>query len=197
MARKRNRKLSTIELTVLGIAWLRGPCTIYVVMKILSQAGSTYHKSRAGTTYSVAHRLLEFGLLEKIEETGDNGEQLVRVSEEGIVILKDWYRPPIPMFEVAFSSDLIRLRFYFMGVLDREERLAFVDDARVGLHTFLERCHELMLKNEEVGDYYGILATLAAIKETEARIEWLEVVRKWVDDPESLPRPWAESVLKS
>lgn len=197
MPPKRTRKLSTTELTILGIAWLRGPCTIYTLMKVLSQTGSTYHSSRAGTTYSVANRLIKFSLLSHLDSESEGGERLVQVTEQGEKVLREWYQPPIALQDVAYSSDLIRLRFYFMGVCSREERLAFVDNSREGLMTFLDKCRGLLRKNEELGDVFGVLASLSAIKETEARIEWLDIVRKWVDDPSSLPKPWSESVLKA
>jgi len=185
------RKLSSIELTVLGMAWLRGPCTIYSIMKELSSSASTYHKSRAGTAYSVARRLIEFGLL----SVTDAEEKLVRITESGEEELRLWLTPPIPLPDIAHSADMLRLRFFFLGVLDQERRLAFIDDSLSGLRQFLERCEGLIQANEDIGDYFGALATLSSVLETRARIEWLQIVRRWVENPLPAGSGWTEQIL--
>ena len=194
MAIKSNRKLSTIELTVLGMAWLRGPCTIYSIMKELSSSASTYHKSRAGTAYSVSKRLLSFKLLEPCTP---EEEKFIRITEEGIAELKQWLEPPVPLMDIAHSADLIRLRFFFLGVTDQESRLAFIDNTVEGLHTFLKRCEGLIQANEDIGDYFGALATLSTVLETKARIEWLTIVRKWVENPIPEHQGWGKTLLES
>lgn len=189
------RKLSTLEMTVIGLAWLRGPCTIYALMKELSLSASSFHKSRAGTAYSVANRLLEFGLLELADQEETADERLVRISESGKIALQEWLASPVPMADVAHSADLIRLRFFFIGAISVEERLAFIDSSILGLEAFLHECVALVPKNEEIGDYFGVLATLSAIYETKARIEWLKVVRKWVVHPITDQGHWSETTL--
>lgn len=192
MPAAKNRKLSTIELTVLGMAWLRGPCTIYSIMKELSSSASTYHKSRAGTAYSVSKRLLGFKLLEPIQS---EDEKLVQITEEGVEELKKWLEPPVPLMDIAHSADLIRLRFFFLGATDQESRLAFIDDTLKGLKVFHNRCESLIQANEDIGDYFGALATLSTVLETKARIEWLTIVREWVVNPIPDDQGWAKTIL--
>lgn len=200
MARSRNtdhpdRQLSTVEMTVLGFAWLRGPCTIYSIMKELSASESSYHKSRAGTAYSVANRLIRFGFL---EECGvqQAGERNVRVSQTGIEVLQEWIGPPVPMADVAHSADLLRLRFFFLGSVSQEKRIAFIDEAIEGLREFQTRCEALLPANQDIGDYFGALATVSSILETRARIEWLTIVRDWVVNPMPEGQDWTEAILK-
>ncbi|MFI5384628.1 MAG: hypothetical protein ACHQ50_00755 [Fimbriimonadales bacterium] len=176
----RSRALSTIEMTILGIAWLRGPCTTYTIMKELATSASTYYKSRAGTAYSVVDRLVGFKLLEQMTGQGDGGEKLIKVTESGVDALRKWLTPPIPLPDIAHSADLIRLRFFFLGVLEPEKRLTFIDDALAGLRKHLARCEALIPENEAIGDHFGALATLAVVLETKARIQWLEIVRERV-----------------
>lgn len=187
----KSRKLSTIELTFLGLTWLRGPCTTYSIMKELSMSASSFHKSRAGTAYSVVKRLTANGFIETLDD------QTIRVTQAGIDALQGWFTSPVPLADISHSADLIRLRFFFLGVVDLETRLNFIDSSIKGLHTFRRKCEELLHKNEEIGDYFGVLATLSTILETDARIEWLNTVRKWVENPVSGSQPWAETVLKS
>jgi len=182
-----DRKLSNLEMTVLGFAWLRGPCTIYAIMKELSLSASSFHKSRAGTAYSIANRLLGFGLLGQEDEN-------VQITPAGEAELKSWFAD-IPLTDIAHSADLIRLRVFFLGVVDSSERLRFIDESLAGLRTFLRTCEELVPKNEEIGDYFGVLATMSVVLETRARIQWLELVRDWVENP--MESDWARRALGS
>jgi len=186
----RKGKFTTIEMTVLGMTWLRGPCTIYAVMMELSSSASTYHKSRAGTAYSVAKRLLKLGLIENV----DDGQ--VRVTAAGEMALGEWVGPSVPMMDVAHSADLLRLRFFFLGALPAEKRLAFIDESIASLEIFLARCEDLIPKNEEIGDYFGALATVSSVLEARARIEWLRLVREWVEHPMPEDGAWAETIMR-
>ena len=173
----RTRALSTIEMSVLGLAWLRGTRTTYAIMKELATSNSTYYKSRAGTAYSVVERLIGFGLIEYSTEPGHGGEKLIQVTPAGRAALEKWLTPPIPTADIAHSADFIRLRFFFIGVLEPKKRLAFIDDSLAGLRSHLARCEALIPANEAIGDHFGALATLSIILETKARIQWLELVR--------------------
>jgi DNA-binding PadR family transcriptional regulator len=183
------RKLSTIELTVLGMTYLRQPCTIYAVMKELGASASSYYKSRAGTAYSVANRLISFGLLDQSED------QLIHLTEDGEKALKHWLTPPLPVMDIAHSADLIRLRTFFLGIVDLKTRLEFLDSAEAGFQTHLRRCEQLLEENQQVGDYFGGLATVSGIFETQARIKWIRLIREWVENPERCEGEWAERLL--
>lgn len=184
-----DRKLSTLEHTVLGLAWLRGPCTIYSIMKELSLSASTFHKSRASTAYSVANRLLKFGLL------GSLGDERIVVTEAGRAALREWVAPPVPMADVAHSADLLRLRFFFLGVVDPAERLAFIDEAIAGLEVFAKRCEDLISENQSLGDYFGALATVSSVIETRGRIAWLKLARDWIVDPLPANVDWRARIV--
>ncbi len=185
------RKLSTIEMTVLGMAYLRGPCSIYAIYKELSSSASTYHKSRAGTAYSVSKRLLSSGFIEHADEGA------IRISVKGERALREWICPPVPMTDVAHSVDLLRLRFFFLGAADLDSRLKFIDTSIDALAAFEARALDLIARNEEVGDYFGSLATVSLVLETRARISWLRLVRGWVEHPIGPQGSWAEEILRA
>ncbi|MEI8282167.1 MAG: hypothetical protein WCG75_07175 [Armatimonadota bacterium] len=182
------RKFSTVEMTVLGMTWLRGPCTIYAVMKELSSSASTFHKSRAGTAYSISKRFLDLGLIEKLNT------ELVQVTKSGEDLLRKWTGPVVPMNDVAHSADLLRLRFFFLEILPQQERLEFVDRSIESLKIFQDRCEKLIAKNEEIGDYFGALATVCSVLEARARIEWLHMVRDLVEHPLPPGTSWTEAI---
>lgn len=187
-----SRPLSNLEMTVLGLAWLRGPCTIYAIMKELSLSASSYHKSRAGTAYSVSNRLLDSGHIARAFEKGEE----IKITEKGIEALQAWLTPPIDQKDITHSADLLRLRFFFLGVIDQEKRLAFIDQSIEGLRKFLADCEDLVPQNEAIGDYFGVLATLSTILETKARIQWLTLVREFVLHPVPEGKSWTETVMK-
>lgn len=181
-----NRDLSSIELTVLGLAWLRGPCTTYAIMKELSLSESSFHRSRAGTAYSVSKRLLAAGFLAR---DTSKSEQVV-ITESGVQALTAWVAPPVPLGDIAHSADMIRLRFFFLGALEPAQRLVFIDTALEGLQEFLARCESLLQANQDIGDYFGFLATVSSVYETRARISWLRFVRTWVEKPLGPEEDW-------
>lgn len=185
----RKNQFSTVEMTILGYAWLRGPCTIYTIMKQLSLSESTFHRSRAGTAYSIANRMLKLGLIEKTV----NDE--VSVTPEGESVLRDWTGPEVPMMDVAHTADLLRLRFFFLEVLSPEDRVTFIDKSLEQLREFETRCTNLIPKNQEIGDYFGALATVNSVLETQARIRWLELVRPLVMNPLPEDSDWTATIL--
>ena len=190
-----DRKLSTIEMTVLGFAWLRGPCSIYAIMKEISSSESSYYKSRAGTAYSVANRMIGFELLESVQNPEKDDDKWIQITALGVAALQDWVTPPIPLPDIFHSADLLRLRFFFLGVIEKEKRLDFIDDSIKGLQVFLNRCEQLIPKNEAIGDYFGVLATVSTILETRARIEWLNMVREWVANPPESGKSMSDIVM--
>ncbi len=181
-------QFSTVEMTILGYTWLRGPCTTYTIMKQLALSESTYHRSRAGTAYSVTKRLLKLGLIEKLDD------EQVRITQDGEAVLREWTGPVVPMIDVAHTSDLLRLRFFFLEVLSLEDRIEFIDRSLESLREFERRLVGLIPKNEEIGEYYGALATVCSVLEARARIQWLEMVRPLVVQPLSKDSNWTATI---
>jgi DNA-binding PadR family transcriptional regulator len=190
---RKARKLSTIELMLLGLANENGPCSTYMLMKMMSLSGSTFYKSRAGTAYSVTKRLVSAGYFAQVPQ--DSGDPHISVTPKGIEALREWLTPPIAPEEIAHSADLIRLRFYFISVIDADARLAFIDDSLEGLRQRLGFVEERMRLNAGDGHYFATLAGLSSLMETKARIEWLEHVRKWVVDPPKDKAGWVDEIL--
>lgn len=179
---------STVEMTILGYAWLRGPCTIYTIMKQLSLSESTYHRSRAGTAYSVAKRLLSLNLIEKLDD------DQVQITAHGEEVLREWTGPVVPMMDIAHTSDLLRLRFFFLELLSPEDRIEFIDRSLASLREFEQRCSDLIPKNQAIGEYYGALATVCSVLEARARIQWLEMVRPLVVNPLDKDVDWTAKI---
>ena len=189
----KDRKLSALEMTVLGLFWQCGPCTTYRVMKELSSAASTYYKSRAGTTYSISKRLLKFGLI----EVTDPAKDLIQTTAAGKEELRQWLLKPIPESDVAHSADLVRLRMYYFGIINPEERIRFIDNVLVQLREQLALVENLPIQSQKIGDYFGAVAAMAGVIEVRARIDGLLLVREFLANPLSEDVDWVKTMLEA
>lgn len=193
MARRKSdadvRSLSSLELSILCLIWLRAPCTPYAVMRMIAEARSSYYKSRAGSVYTVVRRLESFGLLAPDTE---NPRQ-IRVTPAGESELRDWISRPISEEDLMHTVDWVRSRLFAAQLLPPAERGRVVDDAIAGLERVRETAVALTHKNEEIGEPFGVLATLGFVYETQARIDWLRHIRPYIE--RELPSQLAEALL--
>ncbi|MHB8635563.1 MAG: PadR family transcriptional regulator [Fimbriimonadaceae bacterium] len=185
MARKR---LSAIEYTVLGIAWKRGPCTTYALMKELASSTSTYYKARAGTAYPLVERLVQQNLLTHADDVGPKGEKLIAVTDAGLAALKHWLTAPLEFSEVAHTVDFVRLRVFYLGAATPGERRALIDDAVAELGEHLRACEGAMARYQTIADVFSTLATQGVVQETKARIKWLTDIRELAVDVGGEPK---------
>lgn len=176
-------------MTLLGLTWLRGPCTVYAVMKDLATSESTYYRSRAGTAYSVVARLVKFGYVHQAENKS------ISITESGQTILQNWVGPEIERGDIAHTVDWLRLRFFFLECLTPADRLALIDRCLEGLAEFEQRCLDLIGVNQELGEYFGALATVNIVMETRARIQWLHLIRPFVENPLPPDADWTQALL--
>lgn len=174
------RRFSTMENTVLGIVWKRGPCTTYSVMKELQSSTSTFFRDWAGTVYPIVKRLLKTGHLNKTKKRGPRSEVQISISDSGIAELERWLTGKIEVPEVAQTVDLLRLRVFYLGVIKAEDRVAFIDEAIIELHRHIARCKQSQEIYEKSGDPFSALATGGTIAESEVRIAWLSSIREIV-----------------
>jgi uncharacterized small protein (DUF1192 family) len=121
-------------------------------------------------------RLIRFGLVDTFPSPENPEDRLVTVSAEGLATLKAWLKPPITEEDIAHSADFVRLRTFFLGVIEPSERIALLEDALGSMKLHLQRCREQFKQSEVEDDEFGPLAMLSIVYETEARIAWLEVV---------------------
>lgn len=167
-----------MEYTVLGIAWKRGPCTTYTLMKEMSSSTSTFFKKRASTTYPLVERLIKNGFLKQSEDMGARGERSVETTEIGIAALQYWLAEPLEFGEVAHTLDFVRLRTFYLGSATPEDREKFLASALKQLAAHEASCQKAIEKYTEMGDQFSALATEGVLYETRARIAWLTASRE-------------------
>ena len=167
-------KSSPLEMAVLGMVWKQEPCTAYSVMRELSGSDSAFIRSKAGTVYPLVNRLVRASLLTyETKKRGPKGERMLRITPEGLELLKSWLTGPIQQREITHTVDLVRMRSGYLGTVGPEERARFVDRSLEGLRQHLKECEAREIHYLENGDAFGALGMRQMIHETRARIAWL------------------------
>ena len=170
------RKLSTLELTVLGVVMKRGPCTGYAVVTEFSSSTGSIYRSGASSVYPLLDRLERAGLvLGKRSEK--RGEKQYEITEAGLSQLRHWFTLVPSTDDLTCTLDALRSRTYFMKVLAPDERERFFTDALAGLKRLLDQCEATVREYEMRGDPYSAMAMKGTVFETKARIQWLKQCR--------------------
>src|SRR5258706_1130239 len=87
--------MTELESTVLGVVWLRGPCTAYVVRQEFLASSSSYWTASTGAIYPLLRRLEEAGLIRAAEqEWGTKGKKGFSITPKGAAALPEWIGPP-------------------------------------------------------------------------------------------------------
>jgi len=160
------RRLSALELTVLGVILKRGPCLAHAVVREFIGSQTSAYRSGAGSIYPLLKRLTAAGLLKQTRKK-------YTLTEAGEEALRDWLRPPFPEGDFSTSLDVIRSRAYFLKLLSPLEIVEFAEYSRAELEKLLASCQRTHRQYQELGDPFSEMAMLGAIKETEARLAWL------------------------
>ena len=160
-------------------------------MKELAVSASSYHKSRAGTTYSIVNRLLANGLLQR----NSANLHLIEITPTGTHELLKWLAPPLPAADISHSADLLRLRCFFLGALPAEQRKIFLAEAHTALHAFLAEAEELLSQSQARNDYFCLLAITNVVMETQSRLRWLKLVTELLENPLPEDICWKEAIL--
>lgn len=161
-------------------------------MKELAVSASSYHKSRAGTTYSIVNRLLAQGLLQR----NPANPHLIEITPSGTTELHKWLAPPLPAADISHSADLLRLRCFFLGALPAEQRQIFLEEAQTALQGFLAEAEDLLSQSQARNDYFCLLAITNVVMETQSRLRWLKLVAELLEHPIPEDACWREAILE-
>ena len=177
MASKPRTSMTDLELCVLGIVWLRGPCSAYAVRCELAESTSSYWSSSAGSIYPVITRLRAAKLIAAKPVSSDGrGKRNLAVTANGERMLRSWLTD-LPASIGMAGLDPIRARMNFFAVLKgARQQLAFIDSAIAHTQDSIEN-EKRKLKILSGVDH---MAHLGAFYELEGRKRWLQTVRKLV-----------------
>ena len=175
MASKTRRAMTDLELCVLGVVWLRGPCSAYVVRREFAVSSSSFWSSSAGSIYPVIKRLLAAKLIAAKPVPSDGrGKRTLAITSNGERALRSWLKE-LPASAGMAGLDPIRARMNFFAVLNSaREQLAFIDRAAAQTQAQIDKEKHLVRKFTNVDR----LTHLGALAELEGRKRWLGAVRK-------------------
>ncbi len=168
-----NRRLSTLEMTVLGVILKRGPCTAYAVMTEFSSSQTSAYRSGAGSIYPLISRLEKFGAVSS-HTTKEGKEKRYQITEEGQKMLRSWFLEGLDEDAFSCSLDVLRSRTYFLRVLSQDERETFFLHAIAGLRKLQKACQTQVKSYQQSGDKFSEHAMRGALMETQTRIRWLK-----------------------
>jgi hypothetical protein len=138
-------------------------------MMEMSSSTSTFFKKRASTTYPLVERLIKAGYLAQSDDIA---------TERGVSALRAWLSDPLEFGEVAHTVDFVRLRTFYLGATETEDRELFLNSALKQLAAHESSCQDAIARYTKMGDEFSALATEGVLFETRARIAWLTASRK-------------------
>lgn len=181
MTRGSARKLSELEGVSLGIIHKQQPCTAYHVRSELKEAPSSHWRDSAGSVYPLLARLEDEGLVATTADKNDGrGRRLLEVTTEGRKSLRKWVVAGTGQELISSVTDPIRSRAFFLNVLSRPKQIEYVEKLITRMESFLSETQAHLESRSDNGDLDEYLGSLGAMKVTEARLDWLRIVRKHI-----------------
>lgn len=179
------RILTELEGVCLGIINKQQPCTAYRVRCRLKEAPSSHWRASAGSVYPMLERLQQEEFLTSERDVDDGrGRQLLSVTQTGRKALKVWLLAGNERDLIASVTDPIRSRSFFLDLLPAQRRKKFIDELIVKMEDYLAETEQHLALKSASSDRDEYLGSLGAVKITEARLEWLELVREHLTEPE-------------
>jgi DNA-binding PadR family transcriptional regulator len=171
------RKLSELEGAVLGVVSGHEPLTPYQVRKVFAHSPNPHWSASAGSIYPLIRRLARQRLLAaRGHATGARKSLKYTLTAGGRRELRAWILA-VEHTKVATTSDLVRLRVFFLAALAGGERRKFVDRMIQKLAAVLARDRAYCRERERAGDRFGHLGARGSLLMNRARLQWLKEVR--------------------
>jgi DNA-binding PadR family transcriptional regulator len=170
--------MSDLEHAVLGVIWLRQPCTAYAVRQAFEQSPTAHWSGSAGAIYPLVRRLEQRRLLRSAARRGDKrATRLYRLTRRGLAELQTWLRPPLPDAPGLMNVDPLRVRVRFWRALSARDRQAAIEEAQAKLRRQLARLAARTRGLRAAGDEFGYLVGRGAALSIRAQLAWLREVR--------------------
>ncbi len=171
--------MTELESTVLGVVWLRGPCTAYAVRQEFLASSSSYWTASTGAIYPLLRRLEEGGLIRAAEEEwGTKGKRAFSITPKGVTALQEWIGPPLEQWTGQPTFDPVRTRLSFLGALTPARRRKFVAEARENVEAAMVRLEERIASLDRDAEPFEYLVLLGTREELRGRKRWLAEVAK-------------------
>jgi DNA-binding PadR family transcriptional regulator len=170
--------LTELENAVLGVVWLRGPCSAYLIKREFDTAPSVSWSASAGSIYPLVRKLAASGLLVMTKAPWGKGTKtLVELSGTGRQALVDW-TASVPEWAGLVAPDPIRTRVFFLNVLSTiDDHLRFVEDSEQVTRTAIANLESELRELPAQASVFERLANEGALFQLKARLRWLRRLR--------------------
>ncbi len=179
MAKKIKRILSELEGVCLGLARQHEPCTAYRVRRKLKEAPSSHWQASAGSVYPLLARLEEEGLITTTSDKADGrGRRMLGITKQGRASLKKWMLAGSSRELISSVTDPIRSRMFFLDLLGVSQKMPYLNRLISEMESYLAETKKHLDETSKTDELFDYLGSLGAVKITEARLEWLRIVRQ-------------------
>jgi DNA-binding PadR family transcriptional regulator len=177
----RAKRLTELENCTLGLIARLQPCSTYRIRSEFAHSSTTEWSASAGSIYPLIERLVRLKLIKAESRSGDaRGRRDLRTTRRGDQAVHAWLLDLEPRFASA-TPDPIRTRAYFLDYLrSAADRRAFIARAQQ-LTKIMIRTVRTETKAKGMIPEADHLAALGALFQLEARLRWLDAVRKLQD----------------
>jgi DNA-binding PadR family transcriptional regulator len=163
-----------------------GPCSAYEVRRHMQESPSTQWSGSAGAIYPLMRRLERAGLLRgRVRKAGKRAGREYQVTPAGIKALRAWVGPPLAAEAVTVAHDPLRSRARFLEALPVRQRLAWIQAARAALDEVERRVRAWEAVNGKRVGLAAELMTLSGEGDVRGRREWVDEVRRMVNEGRS------------
>jgi DNA-binding PadR family transcriptional regulator len=186
-------QLSEIEACVLAFVSADGPATPYAIRKVFLDSPSPQWSGSAGTIYPLIERLLRRKLIRsKLCLTGKRRGHQISATRAGSRALGLWLSLPIPEWVAGVPPDPLRTRVRFLGVISRNHRTAFLQNAHQRTQAHL-RAVEADCERKRAKRGFQYLMARGALLSMQSRCTFLQEVAETLnvcleDDLRAVPR---------
>ena len=173
--------MTELEGCVLGVVWLRGPCTAYVVRQEFLRSESSHWSGSAGAIYPLLVRLEKQGLVRSRSEAWGRGrKKQVTLTAAGRAALHAWMGPPLEPWIAKPTFDPIRTRFSFFGALSPAKRRRFIARVRASVAAELKHVREILRNIDRAEEPFEYLVARATLYELQGKARWLREVARYI-----------------
>lgn len=163
-----------LEHIIMGVVFLKQPCTPYAVRAVFRGSLSARWTSSAGSIYPAMERLHRQGLLTTRARRGDGrNARLYRLSAKGNRALQTWLAPPLPDASELIPNDPLRVRLRFLGALPKPKARATIREARSKLKALRDETKRQAQLSHRSGNLFQALTHRAAELTIDAQLQWL------------------------
>jgi DNA-binding PadR family transcriptional regulator len=171
------RKLSELEGAVLGVVSQHEPLTPYQVRRVFAHSPNPHWSASAGSIYPLVQRLARGRLLTARDHaTGARKSLKYSLTAAGRRVLRGWILE-VEHTKVATTSDLVRLRVFFLSELAPAEQRQFIDHMIQKIPAVIAQDEDYCRAKQKAGDTFGFMGARGAVLMNRARLEWLKEVR--------------------